>query len=197
VWKSLGIERRTSSEHFFYGERVERDAGENLPSGLSAFIFNCRGRAEMSNRREGEMSLLPHSFVAPDQCGSGEIADAVEECEQSTLRGVQSAGLSADLIHLVSASKQELTTDGPVVAQSVVRKRSASGWYIALILLTLIPSLFWLFDHPGGPVIVQLFPHTRGYFARPYHGPRFRGRPLHGQHHHQKAHLRGDSPGRS
>jgi hypothetical protein len=149
----------------------------------------------MSNRREGEMSS--HSFVAPDQCGPGGIADAVEECEQSTMRGVQSAALSPDLIHLVSESKQELRTDGPVVAQSVVRKRSASGWYIALILLTLIPSLFWLFDHPGGPVIVPLFPHTRGYFARPYHGPRFRGRSQHGQHYHRTARLRGDSLGRS
>jgi outer membrane protein OmpA-like peptidoglycan-associated protein len=62
--------------------------------------------------------------------------------------------LPASLTHLLWDREERTTTTTvePVVAQSVVKERSSTGWILPLILLALIPSFLWLFHHARRPM---------------------------------------------
>jgi OOP family OmpA-OmpF porin len=69
------------------------------------------------------------------------------------------AALPASLTDLIWP--HPMTTASPVVAQTITRERRPTGrWIVPLILLALIPGLFWLFNHGRRPVIAPVAPAT-------------------------------------
>jgi len=74
--------------------------------------------------------------------------------ETPTIRSALPVGVS-DLLWPRAAT---MAGASPVVAQVVEREKSATRWLVPLILLALIPGLFWLFRHAHRPSPAQLTP---------------------------------------
>jgi OmpA-OmpF porin, OOP family len=71
------------------------------------------------------------------------------------------AALPAGVTDLLWPREHETVTTPPLMAQTEARERSAWGWLPALLLLALVPVLFWLFSH-GRRQIVQIPPAPTG-----------------------------------
>jgi outer membrane protein OmpA-like peptidoglycan-associated protein len=63
--------------------------------------------------------------------------------EIPAIRGVLPAGV----IDLLWPRQHETVAASPVVAQTVTEEKSSALWLVPLLLLALIPGLFWLFNH--------------------------------------------------
>ena len=69
--------------------------------------------------------------------------------EVPAIRGVLPAGVT----DLLWPREHETVAASPVVAQTVAREKSPARWVVPLLLLALIPGLFWLFSHMRRPAI--------------------------------------------
>jgi outer membrane protein OmpA-like peptidoglycan-associated protein len=69
--------------------------------------------------------------------------------EIPAIRGVLPAGVT----DLLWPREHETVAASPVVAQTVAREKSPARWVVPLLLLALIPGLFWLFSHMRRPTI--------------------------------------------
>jgi outer membrane protein OmpA-like peptidoglycan-associated protein len=72
--------------------------------------------------------------------------------ESASIRSALPAGLS-DLFWPAATTAGTAAT---VVGQTVEREKSAARWLVPLVLLALIPGLFWLFSHARRPMPVQV-----------------------------------------
>jgi OmpA-OmpF porin, OOP family len=62
------------------------------------------------------------------------------------------AALPAGVIDLIWPRGRETAAASPVVAQEVSTQRSPAVWLVPVLLLALIPTLFWLFHHERRPI---------------------------------------------
>jgi len=63
--------------------------------------------------------------------------------EIPAIRGVLPAGV----IDLLWPRQHETVAASPVVAQTVTEEKSSAMWLVPLLLLALIPGLYWIFNH--------------------------------------------------
>jgi outer membrane protein OmpA-like peptidoglycan-associated protein len=63
------------------------------------------------------------------------------------------AALPAGVTDLIWPREHETVAASPVVAQTVARESSSGAWVLPLLLLALIPGIFWLFNHWRRPVV--------------------------------------------
>jgi OmpA-OmpF porin, OOP family len=74
---------------------------------------------------------------------------------QSETPAIRSA-LPAGVNDLLWPRATTMPAASPVVAQTVETQRSSNRWLLPLILLALLPGLFWLFSHARRPVPVRV-----------------------------------------
>lgn len=90
------------------------------------------------------------------------------------------AALPASLTNLIWGRERDVVATEPVIAQTVVKERSAAGWLLPLILLALIPSVLWLFHHGRRPVtVIMVPPRNTANRVVPENVPVLRGVDLH------------------
>ena len=63
------------------------------------------------------------------------------------------AALPASVTELIWPRERETAAASPVVAQTVAKETSSGAWLLPLVLLALIPGIYWLFNHWHRPVV--------------------------------------------
>jgi OOP family OmpA-OmpF porin len=117
-----------------------------------------------SGLRPGVMSTLMTmaapmvmSFLGKRVRDEGMTMSGLSNLLHSETPAIRSA-LPAGVNDLLWPRATTMPAASPVVAQSVETERSSSRWLLPLILLALIPGVFWLFSHARRPVPAESNP---------------------------------------